>query len=61
MMSPYRYTYELRGTIYCIYDRDNKIAEIKAIGDTAKQIANNMVRALNARERWLEQTRRTVE
>lgn len=57
-MNDYRYSYEWINGITCIYDRDTKIAEIIARGDNAKAIANNMVRALNARDRWLDQTRR---
>lgn len=60
-MREYRYTYELRGSRFYIYDGGNKIAEISAYGDEAREIANNMVRALNARDRWLEQTRRAVQ
>lgn len=57
----YRYSYELVNGISCIYDRDRKIAEIAAMGAEAKEIANNMVRALNARDRWLNQTGRVIE
>lgn len=57
-MKGYRYVYELRGDKTCIYDRDKKIAEISAYGEEAKDIANNMVRALNSRDFWLKQTKR---
>jgi hypothetical protein len=57
----YRYSYEWVNGISCIYDRDRKISEITATGAEAKEIANNMVRALNARDRWLNQTGRVIE
>jgi len=57
----YRYTFELRRGVICVYDRDTLIAEICSKGNEAKRIANNMVHALNSRDRWFRKTGRTTE
>jgi hypothetical protein len=49
----YRYTYRRNGVAYSIYDGGCKIAEIT--GDVEKRllVAREMVRALNARDKYL--------
>jgi hypothetical protein len=49
-----RYTYLRRGIMYSIYDGSSKIAEIVGNTDERPAIAREMVRALNARDRYLK-------
>lgn len=48
-----RYSYELRGQRYYIYDGDKKIADVSAYGSEALEIAKNITYSLNMRDRWL--------
>ncbi|GAB6394201.1 MAG: hypothetical protein MdMp024_0513 [Bacteroidales bacterium] len=51
----YRYTYHKTfDTCYAIYDGNTKIAELCGPVTTREAEAKNMVRALNARDRWLK-------
>jgi len=51
----YRYTYHKTfDTCYAIYDGSTKIAELCGPVTTREAEAKNMVRALNARDRWLK-------
>jgi hypothetical protein len=49
-----RYVYRRQGTVYSIYDGADRIAEV--CGDTDKRpaVAREMVRALNARDKYLK-------
>lgn len=55
-----RYSYELRGQRYCIYDHDKKIADVSAYGPEAKEIAKNIAYSLNMRDRWLVKNKRKI-
>lgn len=53
-MSEYRYSYEQKGPRFYIYDGGDKIAEVTAFNDNAKEIAKNIVYSMNMRDRYLK-------
>ena len=50
----YRYTFRRNGVSYSIYDGSSKIAELRCDVDDRPAVAREMVRALNARDRYLK-------